>query len=427
MAGTVAAASVRSVRCSLRPDRVRRAARSARYRCSGMLAVILAARRYDSRAAAVSPASSSRCARTASSRWVWAIRSSSSRVPSRASPARGPSTIATATARLSVTTGPGDTSSSTSYSARICGQSVSSAARRLVVHRRDRGLELIRADRPGAEGAGDERDALLDLRRFHQVASCSASGTIDPSAVVRAARRASVSSIRASRPATSPSRRHQLVEQPREPDRFGREVGAMQRRAGARRVALVEDEIEHVHHDAEPVRPLGLRREVEAAAGALDALLRPADPLRHRGFGHQERVRDLGRRQPADGAQRERQLRRHGERGMAAQEQERERVVLVARALPGRGGSMAMTVSSRRRRALSLRHSSTSRREATVRSHDRGSSGTPVLGPLLRRGEHRLLHGVLARVELAVAPDERAEDLRRELAQQVLDPGRVDR
>ena len=80
-------------------------------------------------------------------------------------------------------------------------------------------------------------------------------------------------------------------------------------------------------------------------------------------------------------------------------------------------------VSSRRRRALSLRHSSTRRREATVSSHDRGSSGTPCLGPLLGRGEQRLLHGVLARVELPVAPDQRAEDLRRELAQQVLDRG----
>ena len=41
------------------------------------------------------------------------------------------------------------------------------------------------------------------------------------------------------------------------------------------------------------------------------------------------------------------------------------------------GRSRAVVVSSRRRRALSLRHSSTRRRDATVSSHDRGSSGTP--------------------------------------------------
>ena len=48
-------------------------------------------------------------------------------VASRSRPARGPSTIATATAWLSVTIGFGATRSSRRYSARICGQSVSSA------------------------------------------------------------------------------------------------------------------------------------------------------------------------------------------------------------------------------------------------------------------------------------------------------------
>ena len=45
-----------------------------------------------------------------------------------ASPAAGPATCATATARLSATTGDGATRMSTSYSPRICGQSVSAAA-----------------------------------------------------------------------------------------------------------------------------------------------------------------------------------------------------------------------------------------------------------------------------------------------------------
>jgi len=38
-----------------------------------------------------------------------------------------------------------------------------------------------------------------------------------------------------------------------------------------------------------------------------------------------------------------------------------------------------------------------------------------------RGGEQRLLHRILARVELPVAPDEQAEDLWRKLAQQALD------
>ena len=52
-------------------------------------------------------------------------------------------------------------------------------------------------------------------------------------------------------------------------------------------------------------------------------------------------------------------------------------------------------------------------------SHARGLSGTPSLRPLHRGRQQRLLHGVLARVELAVAADQHAEDLRRQAAQQV--------
>ena len=49
-----------------------------------------------------------------------------------------------------------------------------------------------------------------------------------------------------------------------------------------------------------------------------------------------------------------------------------------------------------------------------------------ILGDTLRRpldggGEQRFLHRVLSQVEIAVTPDERAENPRRELAQQVLD------
>ena len=53
-----------------------------------------------------------------------------------ARPVAGPSAIATATARLSSTTGDGSCRRSASYRTAICGQSVSAADRRLVVQRR---------------------------------------------------------------------------------------------------------------------------------------------------------------------------------------------------------------------------------------------------------------------------------------------------
>ena len=49
--------------------------------------------------------------------------------------------------------------------------------------------------------------------------------------------------------------------------------------------------------------------------------------------------------------------------------------------------------------------------------------GNAVRGPLDGGGEERLLDRVLGGIERAVAPDQRTEDLRRELAQQALDVG----
>ncbi|SCD30647.1 hypothetical protein GA0115246_1001316 [Streptomyces sp. SolWspMP-sol7th] len=102
-----------------------RSARSLRNRCSGPVPAWRAAARYASRAPSVSPAISSRCARTALSRWLPAIHRSRSRGSSSRSPSRGPLTIAIATARFSRTAAPGAICSSRSYRARICGQSVS--------------------------------------------------------------------------------------------------------------------------------------------------------------------------------------------------------------------------------------------------------------------------------------------------------------
>src|SRR5487761_1405950 len=49
-----------------------------------------------------------------------------------------------------------------------------------------------------------------------------------------------------------------------------------------------------------------------------------------------------------------------------------------------------------------------------------GIIGNALGGPLNAPGQERLLHGVLAFLEAAVTADERAEDLRRQLAEQVL-------
>src|ERR1700682_3857113 len=50
--------------------------------------------------------------------------------------------------------------------------------------------------------------------------------------------------------------------------------------------------------------------------------------------------------------------------------------------------------------------------------------GDTTAGPLTSRSEQRLLHRVFAGVELPMSPHERAQDLRRELTQLVLDASR---
>ena len=88
---------------------------------------------------------------------------------------------------------------------------------------------------------------------------------------------------------------HEHGEELREPDRLVAEVGAHVVGAGRRRVALVEHEVEHREHRAQPLGEQVVGRDAERDAGAADLPLRTHEPLRHRGLGDEERVRDLGR------------------------------------------------------------------------------------------------------------------------------------
>ena len=126
-------------------------------------------------------------------------------------------------------------------------------------------------------------------------------------------------------------------------------------------------------------------------------------------------------REPAHRPQRERELRRDRQRGMAAEEQERERVVTVGPLV----GSSDLHRGVRLLPAPSRALAPPSVDEAPGGDRDEPRPrivGHTAVGPLQPRGEQRLLYGVLARVELAVPAHQCPEDLRRELPQQVLDP-----
>ena len=182
-------------------------------------------------------------------------------------------------------------------------------ARRLIVQRCDSRQQLILADRSARQGSADERDAFGDRLLVPQRSILLVER--DQLAERSGARRAARVGQQHEREQTCDLRivRQQHANRTREADRFVRQVRAMQARSGAGRVAFVENEIENVQHRAQALRSFLGVRHAERHLRRLDALLRAADPLRHRGFGNQERLGDLRRRQAPDGAQRERDCR----------------------------------------------------------------------------------------------------------------------
>ena len=144
------------------------------------------------------------------------------------------------------------------------------------MHGRDRGLQLVRAERRAAEHAAHERDALGDQRAV----------PARPVLLVERDERAvGARAFGATRVGEQHEREQagdlavvgeQRVQHAGEPDRLGGEVGALQVVARRGRVALVEDEVEHLQHDAQPLGALvvGRERGTSAPAVLIDCLAR---------------------------------------------------------------------------------------------------------------------------------------------------------
>ena len=205
-----------------------------------------------------------------------------------ASPAPGPSAIATATARLSSTTGRRQHARQLAVEQGDLAPVGRLGARRLGVHARRSRPAARTAPAGGAASARGRRAASASpiAPRSQRARSCSSSSTSSPSAPMRAARREWCSSISASRPAGSGSSGSSTCDDARQPDRLGGEVVAHQRVAGRRRVALVEDQVEHGEHGAAAAP--AARRAAARRSGCpavADLPLRPHEPLRHRRSG----------------------------------------------------------------------------------------------------------------------------------------------
>ena len=203
----------------------------------------------------------------------------------------------------------------------------------LAVHRGDRGLELVRAERAGTgQRPRDEFGALRDERpvpagavllkqRDERAVRGDPGG---PPGVGQHHEREQARGLGVVR--------HQPAQQPGQPDSLGGQVDPLQGLARGGDVALIEDQVQDVLDYAQPLAAVGPGRRGELGTCRADLLLGAADALRHRRLGHDEGPGDLRRAQPADGAQGECDLRRRGERGVTAKEQQGKGVVVVARA-----------------------------------------------------------------------------------------------
>ena len=253
---------------------------------------------------------------------------------------------------------------------------------RVAVHGVDRGLDLVRARLAAAQALPDEGLALGDQRAVparpvlvgeqHQRAVRGRAGR--PPRLGEQHQR--------EQPEHLGLVRHELGQQPPEPDRLGAQVGAGQRLARARRVALVEDEVDDGEHAGKPGGQVGLRRDAVRDPGVPDLGLGPDQPLGHGRFRHQEGARDLGRGEPAEQPERQRHLGGRAERRVAAGEDEPQPVVahraLLHRLVLAACSSAAWACLPSR--AASRRSRSMARLRAVVMIHPAGLGGSPADG-----------------------------------------------
>ena len=233
-----------------------------------------AASRYSRARPRRSPASSSRCARTASQAVVPG-HARRRRRASRAGPARpaGRRTIATATARLSVTIGlGGDALEQLVERDDLAPVGVLGARRPRRGRRRSR--PAAGTARAAVRASASLTSATPSLDRRRVPARAVLLGERDERAVGRrcapaGARRSAASARAGPRPRRRPGSGRCTSRVSRIASRVS--VGALQVGAGARRVALVEDQVEHVQHRARAVARA--RRSGGSANGVPAALI----------------------------------------------------------------------------------------------------------------------------------------------------------
>ena len=193
---------------------------------------------------------------------------------------------------------------------------------------------------------------------------------------------------------------HELDELAGQVDR-----GRRQSSVGGRRVALVERQVDHRGHAGQPrLEPLG-RGDLVRDARVGDLAPRPHEALRHRRRRHEEGAGDVGDLEPRHRAQRERDLRVEGERGVTAREDQAQPLVAGRDRLAARGrhrqlGPLVVGPAQEVDRPVPRGHGQPGRRVGR----------RPVRLPADERGGERVAGGVLGERPVARQPDQARHD-----------------
>jgi hypothetical protein len=278
-------------------------------------------------------------------------------------------------------------------------------ARRLGVQRGDGRLQRVRARRPlEAQRALDQRERLGDhpgvpARAVLVAHQHEPARRVDP----RGAARLDEQHQR-HQPGRLGLAGHQREHDLGQPDRLGGEVVAREVLARRRGVALVEHEVEDGEHGGQAVGQRVGAGHPDRDARRADLALGAHEPLGDRRLGHEQAACDLGHREAAHQAQRQRHLRVERQRRVTAGEHQREALVRQRLVLPGQlghdllelAGQLGLLVAQHR-----LAPQPVDRAPAGGGEDPRGGVlGHPVARPAVQRDDVGVLDGLLGAVEV---------------------------
>jgi len=203
-------------------------------------------------------------------------------------------------------------------------------------------------------------------------------------------------------------------------------------RIARRRVALVENQINHGRDGRETLRAFHGTRSFEGQLGLGDLRLGPRDPLLHGALAHQEGARDLLDGEAGNDAQGQRDLLGRRKIGMTADEQQPQKIVAVVGAIDPLGELRLHILEIGQgivggQRLLTPLASGGVDRGVSPHQYEprRGVPGRSVAGPIVQCAQARVLVGLFGRIHVAEIAQQGGDRLGAGGYQRGIDPRRI--